>query len=160
MEWSAAATEQEHSKTHVTTWISICMHVPFIAASLFTSTKCRVLPVCYRGMQTSKPLRGLTLWITPTSWTAGKASWASSMLAAACLSRTMALPKPRNFTRARGARGLIFIEMLLSEMNPMISPRKCVLQQSSVNCREQCVHRMAVIGWLAVLVAASVNECV
>ncbi len=29
----------------------------------------------------------------------------------------------------------------LSGMNPMISSRNCTLQQSSVNCRDQCVHR-------------------
>ena len=34
------------------------------------------------------------------------------MPAAACLPQTMALQKPRSFTRARGARGLIFIEWL------------------------------------------------
>ena len=29
----------------------------------------------------------------------------------------------------------------LSGMNPMISSRNCTIQQSSVNCRDQCVHR-------------------
>ena len=29
----------------------------------------------------------------------------------------------------------------LSGMNPMISSRNCTPQQSSVNCRDQCVHR-------------------
>ena len=29
----------------------------------------------------------------------------------------------------------------LNGMNPMISSRNCTLQQSSVDCRDQCVHR-------------------
>ncbi len=29
----------------------------------------------------------------------------------------------------------------LSGMNPMTNSRNCILQQSSVNCRDQCVHR-------------------
>ena len=33
------------------------------------------------------------------------------------------------------------IVCFLSGMNPMISSRNCTLQQSSVNCRDQCVHR-------------------
>ncbi len=33
------------------------------------------------------------------------------------------------------------LEAFLSGMNPMISSRNCTLQQSSVNRRDQCVHR-------------------
>ncbi len=33
------------------------------------------------------------------------------------------------------------VSSFLSGMNPMISSRNCTLQQSSVNCRDQCVHR-------------------
>jgi len=45
MEWFVAATEQEHSKPNVVISVSICMHIPFIAASISVSTKCSVLPV-------------------------------------------------------------------------------------------------------------------
>ena len=54
-----------------------------------------------RDMQTSGPHSGLTLWTTPISWTAGRALWAFSMLAAACLLPTMVLQKLKGSSRAR-----------------------------------------------------------
>ena len=33
------------------------------------------------------------------------------------------------------------VDVVLSGMNPMTSSRNCTLQQSSVNCRDQCLHR-------------------
>ncbi len=36
---------------------------------------------------------------------------------------------------------LVWLSRFLSGMNPMIRSRNCTLQQSSVNCRDRCVHR-------------------
>ena len=36
---------------------------------------------------------------------------------------------------------VLYAQRFLSGMHLMISSRNCTLQQSSVNCRDQCVHR-------------------